>query len=465
MTDLPAWLPPALAYIPQWLGYQIRATEQPGCALAVAYKGEIVFEAAFGHADLVAGEALTPRHRFRVASHSKSFTAAAILKLREQGRIGLDDPVGSYVGGLHPDTATATIAQVLSHTAGLVRDGPDCAYWVDRAAFLDEAALQAELIAAPTIDAGTRLKYSNHGFGLAGLVIEAITGEPYGVWVKREIVDATGLLETTPDAPVPNGATLARGHGGKALLGRRLVFPGDQSTHALASATGFVSTAADLARFFGQLSPNAERSVLSVASRREMSRPQWKDPWSPLAQSYGLGTISGSFDGWDHFGHSGGFQGYLTRTAVVPARDLTICCLTNAVDGMSHVWLDGTLSILKRFSDDGAPSPALADWIGRWWSVWGPTDLVPVGDKVVLASPGMASPFFKASELTVTDKDEARISQAGGFASFGEPARLVRGDDGAVTEVRIAGGRSVSETALAAELVTRYDTLSSSRSG
>ena len=155
-------------------------------------------------------------------------------------------------------------------------------------------------------------------------MIEAITGEPYGVWVQREIVDAAGLLETTPDAPVPNGATLARGHGGKALLGRRLVFPGDQSTHALASATGFVSTAADLARFFGQLSPNAERSVLSVASRREMSRPQWKDPWSPLAQSYGLGTISGSFDGWDHFGHSGGFT-----TRGPPVGHFKICSHAN----------------------------------------------------------------------------------------------------------------------------------------
>ena len=100
MTDLPAWLPAALAYIPEWLGYQMRATEQPGCAIAVAYKGEVVLEAAFGHADLAAGEALTPRHRFRVASHSKSFTATAIMKLREQGRVKLDDPAGQY--GLRP---------------------------------------------------------------------------------------------------------------------------------------------------------------------------------------------------------------------------------------------------------------------------------------------------------------------------------------------------------------------------
>src|SRR5580692_9931595 len=119
MTDLPAWLEPALAYIPQWLGYQMRATEQPGCVLAIGYSGELVLEAAFGHADRAAGEAMTPRHRFRVASHSKSFTAAAMLKLREQGRVKLDDAVGQYVTGLHPDIAAATISQLLSHTAGI----------------------------------------------------------------------------------------------------------------------------------------------------------------------------------------------------------------------------------------------------------------------------------------------------------------------------------------------------------
>ena len=455
-TTLPDWLTPALAYIPQWLDYQMRASEQPGCAIAVAWRDAVVLEAAFGHADLVAGEALTPRHRFRVASHSKSFTAAAILKLREQGRLKLDDAVGQYVSGLHPDIASATLAQLLSHSAGVVRDGPDCGYWSDRAPFLDEAALRGELAAAPAIDPNTRLKYSNHGFGLAGLVIAAVTGEPYGVWVKREIVDAAGLAETTPDAPLADGAPLARGHSGKALLGRRLVFPGDQPTHALGPATGFVSTAADLARFFAQLSPAAETSILSVASRREMSRPQWKDAWSAVPTTYGLGTIGSAFDGWEGVGHSGGFQGYLTRTSTVAAHDLTVSCLTNAGDGPAHVWLDGAMAILKRFQESGPPAPALADWTGRWWSVWGATDLVVAGDTVFLATPAMSNPFMKAAELTVAGPDEARISQASAFASYGEPARLIRGEDGRIAEVMIAGGRLVSEAVLAVELTGRY---------
>jgi CubicO group peptidase (beta-lactamase class C family) len=452
-----AWLEPALAYVADWLAFQIRVTEQPGCIVAVAHKGELVFEAAFGKASLATGEPLTPRHRFRVASHSKTFTATAVMKLREQGRLTLDDRAGDHVRGLHPDVASATLAQLLSHTAGIMRDGPDCAYWVDRAPFLDEAALRSELAEPPSIGAAERLKYSNHGFGLAGMVIEAVTGEPYRDWVRREVIDAAGLAETTPDVPIAPGVPFARGHSGKALHGRRLTIPGDQSTHALAPATGFVSTAADLVRFFSQTSPNAPGALLTPTSRRLMTHAQWPDPWSALKSSYGLGVIAGDLDGWELFGHTGGFVGYASRTAVAPAHELAVSCLANAVDGSAYGWLDGTFAILRRFKEDGPPAAALNDWRGRWWSLWGPTDLVPVGDKVLLAAPGAPNPLLKAGELEVSGPDQARISQAGGFATYGEPAKLIRGADGAVSEVKLGGGRLVSEAALAAETLARYE--------
>lgn len=456
MTKTPAWLKPALTYIPQWLGYQMRLTQQPGCSVAIAYKGRIVLEAAFGHADLDAGEKLTSRHRFRVASHSKSFTAAGIMKLREMGRVRLDDTAGHYVEGLHPKIAAATIAQLLSHSAGIFRDGLDSAYWSDRAPFVDEARIRKDLCLPPAIKANTRLKYSNHGFALAGLIIEAITGETYSTWIEREIIRPSGLTETTPDVPLPAKAKLARGHSDRALMGRRLVFPGDQPTYALAPATGFVSTASDLAKFFGQLAPNAKTSVLSPVSRRKMSRPQWRDTYAAVERSYGLGTMSGVLDGWEWFGHSGRFLGYLTRTNVVPAQELTISVLSNAVDGMADAWLEGTLHILKRFKAEGAPVTATAGWSGRWWSVWGATDLVAMGNKVLLATPGTTNPFLKVTELKVTGADKAHIVQAGAFDHFGEPVRRVRGKGGKVTELHIAGSKLVPETALAKELAARY---------
>src|SRR5215469_12172487 len=293
------WLGPALDYIPQWLEYQMRQSEQPGCVIAIAHRDKVVLERAFGQADIITGAPLTPRHRFRVASHSKTFSAAGVLKLREERKIAPDDRAGQYVEGLHPAIAEATIAQLLSHSAGIVRDGPDSRQWQDARPFLAEAELRADLEAAPTIDANTRFKYSNHGFGLIGLVIEAVTGSPYRDWIRRAIIESGGLSETDPDMPLAAAAPAGRGHSSKLPLGRRVVIPGDNPTNALAAATGFVSTARDLARFFAQLDPAAENSILSSASRREMVHPQWRYPHTNVERHYGLGISSGKTAEWE----------------------------------------------------------------------------------------------------------------------------------------------------------------------
>ena len=168
-----------------------------------------------------------------------------------------------------------------------------------------------------------------------------ITGEPYNVWVQREIITPADLQETVPDMPLPEGAALACGHSDKTLFGRRIVFSGTQLANAFAPATGFISTASDLAKFYGRLAPSIGRSFLEITSRREMVRPQWPDPYSIIKRDYGLGVITGSLDAWDWFGHTGGFLGYITRTVAVPAQDLSVAGPTNAIDGPSYGWLDG----------------------------------------------------------------------------------------------------------------------------
>lgn len=80
--------------------------------MAIAFKDKVLLDQAFGIADLSTGEKLTPRHRFRVASHSKSFTAAGVMKLREQGKLKLDDAVGDHVAGLNRKTARATVGKI-----------------------------------------------------------------------------------------------------------------------------------------------------------------------------------------------------------------------------------------------------------------------------------------------------------------------------------------------------------------
>jgi CubicO group peptidase (beta-lactamase class C family) len=450
------WISPALDYAPSWLEFQMRQSEHPGCAIAIAHHGRIILDQAFGCADLSTGEVFTPRHRFRVASHSKSFTAAGILKLREQGRLKLDDAVGDYVPDLHPRVAATKIAQLLAHSAGIIRDGSDNGQFVDRRPFLNAEELLNDLKGPPAIEPNTRFKYSNHGFSLLGIVIEKITGERYTSWIKREIIEAAGLEETEPDMPLPSGTPFARGHTGKLPLGRRLVIPGDFSTNAIRPAGGFVSTAHNLALYFGQLSPSSEKSVLSIDSRREMTRRQWRNPNSTFETYYGFGIASGSLDGWEWFGHSGALQGYISRTAVLPEQDLAISILTNAIDGWAQPWVDGVLRILRRFAREGEPSAAVSDWTGRWWTVWGAVDLVPMGDKVVVAVPALLNPFTDVSEIEITGPDRGRIALAAGYGSHGEEVRRVRDSTGGVTELWLGATKRLPKAQAAAEIEARY---------
>ncbi|AVO45314.1 serine hydrolase domain-containing protein [Phreatobacter cathodiphilus] len=450
------WLRAALDYVPRWIDFQVQHLDQPGCSIAVAHKGEIVLEEAFGTANLSTGEALTPRHRFRVASHSKTFTAAGILKLKDRGLLRLDDAAGTFVQGLHEEAAAATVQQLLSHSAGYVRDGADSGYFADLRPFLTAAQLREELALAPPLPAGQRFKYSNHGYGILGLIIEAVTGEHYRDWIMREIVGPAGLSETYADIGLMREGTLASGHSTRLPFGKRLVIPGNAATADLASATGFVSTAADLARFFSQLAPSSPAALLSPAARRDMTRRHWRDNESTLERYYGLGTISGSVAGWDWFGHSGSFAGTLSRTAVFPAQDIAISVLTNAIDGPAQLWVDGIAHILKTFEKNGPPAAEVADWAGRWWTLWGAVDLVPVGNKVLACPPALNPPLSEVSEITVTGLDAGLITRAPGFNQAGEAATRMRDAEGEISQIWLGGVRLVGEFAFAEEAAGRY---------
>jgi CubicO group peptidase (beta-lactamase class C family) len=464
-TSTDKWLSAAIDYIPSWIELQLRASGQPGCVVAIALKEKMLLEQAFGVADLSTGEKLTPRHRFRVASHSKSFTAAGVMKLRERGKLKLDDPIGDHFAKLNSTIAQATIGQILSHSAGFTRDGRDCGQYYGRRPYLTAKEVLADLAAGPTIDPNSRFKYSNHGFALLGLMIGSIVDEPFRDWIKREIVDAADLKETTPDMPIPRGAPFARGHSAKLLLGERVIFPGDYSANAIAPAGGFVATASDLCRYFAQLSPRAKQSVLSVSSRREMIRRHWRNAHTAAEEYYGLGIISGALKGWEWFGHGGGLPGYISRTAVVPEQDLTIAILTNDSNGWAGPWIDGAIHILREFSQRGPPTRKVRDWTGRWWGLGGPDDFIPLGNKVLVANPQTWNPFLNATEIEVTGRDKGRVSLDNGYGNQGETIERRRNKAGKVTEMICAGYKLLPEEAIAKEVRKRYRLVGSTRAG
>jgi hypothetical protein len=249
---------------------------------------------------------------------------------------------------------------------------------------------------------------------------------------------------------------MASGHTRKLLDGRRLIVPGDNCTHALAPATGFVSTAGDLVRFYAQLDPGARRSILSRESRREMVRRHWTDSHSSVPRDYGLGIISGKTDDWSWFGHSGGFQGFITRTATLPEQELSISVLSNAADGMAPMWLEGAVQILRTFSKHGAPTRKAKAWGGRWCSLWGAVDLVPAGNRVVMAGPAQSNPMADAGEIEILGRDRGRIVSDSGFGNYGEDVRQVRSAKGTVTDIWFSGTRMTSEKKLDRELHKRY---------
>jgi CubicO group peptidase (beta-lactamase class C family) len=450
------WLQHTVAYIPSWIDYQLRRSDQVGCLLAVVHEGELVLEYAAGSANVATAETLTPRHRFRIASHSKSFTAAGLMLLRERGQLKLDDKVGAFIAGLHDGVAQATIAQLMSHTAGLTRDGNAGNQYAGVRPFADKAEILADLAKPPVLERNTRFKYSNHGFALLGLVIEAITGEPYASWIRREVIAPFGLTETEPDMPLPPGVPFARGHTSKVLLGHRQLIPGEYAVNALTPAGGFVSTAADLAQFFARLSPKAATSPISADSRHEMTRGQWKCPHATFATNYGLGIISGKIGDWDWFGHSGGLLGYNSRTVVVPERDLAIAVLTNADDGLAWPWLDGIIHVARALAKKGAPAEAVRDWTGRWWGAGGAIDMLPAGDRVLVAVPAYLNPVLDAPEIEVTSPNEGRVALASGYAGHGEPVRFVRDNSGTPMEFWAHGTRFAPEAVMAEEMREMY---------
>ena len=105
---------------------------------------------------------------------------------------------------------------------------------------------------------------------------------------------------------------------------------------------------------------------------------------------------------------------------------------------LAGLWVDGVMHILRAFSQRGAPSRKVIDWSGRWWTLWGAVDLVPMGDKVLVVAPGFINPVGDAAEVEITRRDQGRLTAADGYSSYGEPVRRVRllngWDDLALTE-------------------------------
>jgi CubicO group peptidase (beta-lactamase class C family) len=301
---------------------------QPAISYGIVQGGSLVHAAGFG-CSFAGGPAPDADTVFRIASMSKSFTASAVLLLRDEGRLALDDPAEKYVPEMAdwpPVTADAdrvTIRQLLTMTAGFPTDDP----WGDRQQGLppdDFGALLAGGVGfnwAP----GTRFEYSNMGYAILGRVVTAASGMAYDEFVRTRLLAPLGMTRTgfsAEEFPAPGlAAGYRRGMGGWEEV------PLD-AHGAFAPMGGVFSSVSDLARWVAGFAaafppgggPDGSHP-LRRASRREMQLPQVVTGWSRPGRLPGGGPGSPAYYGLGLFvdedstlgrsvSHSGGYPGF-----------------------------------------------------------------------------------------------------------------------------------------------------------
>ena len=445
----------AVRYADTWVAVRARTQRIPGVQVAVAVAGELLLSSAHGCARLPGedddGEELTTAHLFRIASHSKTFTATAVMQLVEARKLRLDDTAGEHVAALAGSPiADRTLAELLAHGGGVVRDSHDATFWGLEREFPDEDALIAACLDAPDVlEPNERFKYSNIGYGVLGLVLEAVTGRPYAEYVEENVVARLGLENTGAELDDTRSGEYATGYTGLEVDDRRL--PIDRvDTRALAAATGFWSTAEDLCAYAAGHVLGDER-LLADASKRRMHRGEWEIP--ETGDRYGLGLDIQKIGERRMVGHAGGFTGHITRTLVDPVDGLTVAVLTNAIDGPARELVQGIVKLVDAaLANAKAPSEENhAPFIGRFAGLWGVLDIVDLGGHLRLVRPNQPDPTVAMGKLEVVDADTLRISEISGFSAPGERVRYHR-RDGSVVKVFVGGMAAMPLEAYAAAL-------------
>ncbi|MCX4240026.1 serine hydrolase domain-containing protein [Paraliomyxa miuraensis] len=296
----------------------------PGLAYAVVEDGEIA-SGAYGEILAGSGRPVTPDTPFLIGSITKSFTAMAVMKLVESGRVDLDAEVSRYLDVFkdRPSGAT-TIRQLLSHTSGFSTwQGNDT--HIDGPRSGDDLERQVERIAqwSPRYAPGARWQYSNANYLILGAVIEAVSGQDFASHMEAEILEPIGMDESFVAVGESHDA-MAVGH--QPWFGSKRPLGDNSTSRAGGPAGGVVATASDLALYLAVMM-NGQDDVISAESKAAMLRPA--SAASPL---YGFGWSIDANDGT--FYHSGLTPGVETLAVLSPTERRGVVVLVNANSGL-----------------------------------------------------------------------------------------------------------------------------------
>jgi CubicO group peptidase (beta-lactamase class C family) len=418
----------------------------PGLVFGIVIDGDLACVKGLGVRNPESKAPVTAETVFRIASMTKSFTALAILKLRDEGRLSLDDLASKWIPELsglrYPtrDTAPITIRELMTHSAGFPEDNP----WGDRQLAVSDETLTAWLRAGIPFStpSGTEYEYSNYGFALLGRIVSRATGMPYREYLEKEILIPLGMTSSTlePSAvPVPLRAT------GYRKSGESYTEEPALANGAFGPMGGLLTSARDLGRYVAwQLSawpPRDEEDHGPVrrSSRREMQqawrrsdlsagRPSPDKPLNSVAGAYGYGLRIREDCRFSHYvGHGGGLPGFGSWMGWLPDFGVGIFVMANLTYAGPSAAVDEAFDALR---STGAlkprqlpPSPDLLATrraILQIWQKWDDGEANALAaDNLFLDTP--ASQIHE--EISRLKSDLGTCRPAGGM----EPVNLLRG--------------------------------------
>jgi len=345
----------------------VERQHMPGAVLGIVIDGELVWVKTAGVQDLSSRKPVTPDTVFRIASMTKSFTAMSVLKLRDEGKLSLDDPVARYVPALadlpYPtkDSPVLTIRHLLTHSEGFPEDNP----WGDRQLAQSDETIRAWMRAGIPFSTapGTAYEYSNYGFAILGQIVARVSGRPYADYVRDQILLPLGMRASTFD----KGA-VPREH---IALGYRWEDNKWKDEAALAhgsfgSMGGLWTSAHDLARYVAFLMSafpardDAEKGPVKRSSVREMqqasrfqgtsmSRTGLDAPLQLSTSAYGYGLGVSQDCRFNYVvGHGGGLPAYGSLMRWLPEHGVGLIAMGNVTYASFGGLFSDTLGALHR---------------------------------------------------------------------------------------------------------------------
>lgn len=320
----------------------------PGLAYGVILDGELIFSQSFGVREVASGAGVDADTVFRIASMTKSFVALAILQLRDQGGLRLDEPVATYVPEfadlVYPttDAPKVTVRHLLSMNAGWPQDDP----WGDRQLYRTDEAMRDFYRAgvAWSNPPGVTFEYSNYGYMVLGRIITNVAGVGALDYITKQILQPLGMHATVwngGEVPADRLALGYRWEDEQWQAEPMLTAGGD-----VAGFAGLFTSINDLARWVAFLQDawpprnEAERGPLQRSSRREMGQiwrtdqptvtvPALGAQPQLVASGYGFGLSIRHNGRWETIGHGGGLPGFGSHMRWAPAYGVGVIALAN----------------------------------------------------------------------------------------------------------------------------------------